>query len=178
MLDLKRVGINILSLRKELNLTQTELADLVNVSHQAVSKWERGECLPDIEVLLLLAMIFNTKVDNLLSSDDYTNSPIAPLHNSQNTPANPWNNVLELIKKQISKPSFDTWFKYTSAEYDGLSLTVFSPTLFATEWLYNRYSTLITQALDEVTRVSNTQIKFQVKQGSRLNEPAYPLLVQ
>ena len=47
-------------------LTQEELADLVNVSFQAVSKWENGNSLPDISTLPLLANILNCSIDSLL----------------------------------------------------------------------------------------------------------------
>ena len=43
MLDMRKVGTYISGLRKQKDMTQVELADMLNVSHQAVSKWERGE---------------------------------------------------------------------------------------------------------------------------------------
>ena len=45
---------NIKQLRKERDLTQEALADFLGVSFQAVSKWERGESYPDIEILDML----------------------------------------------------------------------------------------------------------------------------
>ena len=48
MLDMRKVGTYISGLRKQKDMTQVELADMLNVSHQAVSKWERGESMPDI----------------------------------------------------------------------------------------------------------------------------------
>ncbi|WLD92529.1 helix-turn-helix transcriptional regulator [Alkalihalobacillus sp. AL-G] len=67
MLNTKLIGSYISSLRKEKDMTQVELADNVNVSHQAVSKWERGESLPDIETLIELGKLFRKSVDGLLS---------------------------------------------------------------------------------------------------------------
>lgn len=66
MLNVEKIGSHISKLRKEKNLTQLELANLVNVSHQAVSKWERGESLPDIGTLILLSKVFGVKIDDLL----------------------------------------------------------------------------------------------------------------
>ncbi|GGH81547.1 transcriptional regulator with XRE-family HTH domain [Pullulanibacillus pueri] len=67
MLDARVTGSYISDLRKKADLTQVELAERLNVSHQAVSKWERGESLPDIGTLLEIAKQFNTTVDTLLS---------------------------------------------------------------------------------------------------------------
>lgn len=57
------------SLRKEKGLTQAELAEKVSVSPQAVSKWEKGESLPDISTLMLLADFFDVTVDELLGKE-------------------------------------------------------------------------------------------------------------
>ena len=58
MLDARLIGSYISRLRKEADLTQSELSDRLNVTHQAVSKWERGESLPDIGTLMELAKVF------------------------------------------------------------------------------------------------------------------------
>lgn len=60
------IGKNIYALRKKNGLTQEELAERVNVTFQAVSKWENGHSLPDISVLPLLANVLNCNIDSLL----------------------------------------------------------------------------------------------------------------
>ena len=51
MFNMKQVGKRIVTMRKALNMTQTELADKMDVSFQAVSNWERGNSMPDISKL-------------------------------------------------------------------------------------------------------------------------------
>lgn len=60
------VGAQIARLRKARGLTQAALGERLSISFQAVSKWERGETLPDTALLLNLAQVLATSVDNLL----------------------------------------------------------------------------------------------------------------
>ena len=62
----ERVGAQISALRKAKQLTQNELGERLNISFQAVSKWERGETLPDTSILAALAQVLETSVDNIL----------------------------------------------------------------------------------------------------------------
>ena len=50
-------------------MTQARLANMLHVTPQAVSKWERGEAVPDIQMVLLIAMKFGVSTDDLLSKD-------------------------------------------------------------------------------------------------------------
>ena len=56
-------------LRKESNLTQEELAEKLMVSRQAITKWESGEGIPDIENLKQISILFNTSIDELVKED-------------------------------------------------------------------------------------------------------------
>ena len=67
MEDIKPIiAKNITALRQEHKMTQIELAEKLNYSDKAVSKWERGESIPDISVLKAIADLFGVKVDYLL----------------------------------------------------------------------------------------------------------------
>jgi transcriptional regulator with XRE-family HTH domain len=66
VMNLKKVGAQISALRKIKQLTQNELGERLNISFQAISKWERGEALPDTAILLALAQALDTTVDNIL----------------------------------------------------------------------------------------------------------------
>lgn len=59
----------LIKLRKKNEFTQTDLADRLDVSFQAVSKWERGENLPDAFTLLDLARIYSITVDEILKGE-------------------------------------------------------------------------------------------------------------
>lgn len=64
-----KLGENIRNLRKKNKLTQEQLAEELNVSPQAVSKWETGASSPDVDMLVSLAAFFRTTVDELLDFD-------------------------------------------------------------------------------------------------------------
>ena len=61
-----RVGANIARLRRERGMTQAELAERINYSDKAVSKWERAESLPDVLTLLSLAEQLDTDLNTLV----------------------------------------------------------------------------------------------------------------
>ncbi len=61
-----RIGANIASYRKRANLTQAGLAEKLNYSDKAVSKWERGESIPDVLTLIQMAEQFDITVNDLL----------------------------------------------------------------------------------------------------------------
>lgn len=64
-----RIGDNIKRLRMQRKVTQEQLAEALNVSSVAVSKWERGETMPDIALLPKLAYYFQVTIDELMSYD-------------------------------------------------------------------------------------------------------------
>ena len=66
---------NIIKLRTTAGLTQAELGHALNYSDKTISKWERGEAIPDADVLLSMGEIFGVSVDYLLSSHDSWQAP-------------------------------------------------------------------------------------------------------
>ena len=67
-MKIKDIGQFIRSMRKANKLTQSELAEKLNVSAQAVSRWENGECLPDTMILLDLSKELKVSVDMILNA--------------------------------------------------------------------------------------------------------------
>ena len=69
MIDNIRTGQNIIFHRQKLGWTQGELASRLNVTHQAVSKWENGNAFPDITILYELSRLFGVTMETLLTGD-------------------------------------------------------------------------------------------------------------
>lgn len=71
-IDMKlNIAENIRKNRHEKNLSQEVLAERLGVSFQTISKWERGECYPDIEMLPEIASFFGITIDVLMGTDTY-----------------------------------------------------------------------------------------------------------
>ena len=78
MEDLKVIfASNLIRLRTDKGLTQAQLAEQLNYSDKSVSKWERGEALPDVLVVKAMADLFGVTVDFMLTSHDEWN--VAPV---------------------------------------------------------------------------------------------------
>ena len=69
MADNFTIGRAIARLRKAMRLTQQSLADRLYVSHQAVSKWELGDALPDIMTLYRMCRYFGISIEQLITND-------------------------------------------------------------------------------------------------------------
>ena len=70
MIDSRKMGRFIVDKRKALGLTQTQLSEKLNVSFQAISKWENGVTFPNIEILKDLAAVLEVTVDEILSGSE------------------------------------------------------------------------------------------------------------
>ena len=64
------VASKLIKLRQQAGMTQAELGEKLNYSDKTVSKWERGESMPDAYVLMQIAAIYGTTVDGLLSENE------------------------------------------------------------------------------------------------------------
>jgi transcriptional regulator with XRE-family HTH domain len=65
------ISENIRNLRRQKSVTQEELSEYLNISFQTISKWERGESLPDINMLIAMANYFDVSTDELLGMDKH-----------------------------------------------------------------------------------------------------------
>ena len=75
-MEKKTMGAFIAALRKANGMTQQELADKLNISNKAVSRWERDECAPDISLIPALAEILGVTCDELLKGERILSNPV------------------------------------------------------------------------------------------------------
>lgn len=68
-MDNKEIGIFLKGLRNAKGLSQGKVASICSVSHQAVSKWEKGESLPDLSSLQLLGSFYDISIDEILAAE-------------------------------------------------------------------------------------------------------------
>ena len=68
-MDCSKVGKLIFGLRKEKGMTQKQLADAMNISDKAISKWERGLGCPDVSLLRELSVVLNADIEKILLGD-------------------------------------------------------------------------------------------------------------
>ncbi len=64
------IGERIQNLRKDAGMSQEQLGEKLGVSRQAVSKWETGESLPELDKIILIAQVFGVTTDELLRGND------------------------------------------------------------------------------------------------------------
>lgn len=72
------ISTNLQMLRKINKYTQEEVAEKINVSRQAVAKWENGDSQPDIDNCMALAGLYNVTLDHLVNGKEDSIAPIIP----------------------------------------------------------------------------------------------------
>ena len=68
-MDQIKIGKFIQNKRKEKNITQQELAEILNITDRAISKWENGKCMPDVGIMQELCEILNITINDLFSGE-------------------------------------------------------------------------------------------------------------
>ncbi len=81
MFDIAKFGGHLSRLRKQADMTQSELADRLNVTHQAISRYENGYCFPDVSILLQIAEVFGVTLDELIKAGKPTKAESVLLEN-------------------------------------------------------------------------------------------------
>ncbi len=77
------IGNYLLKLRTEKGLTQIQAAEILGVSNKAVSKWECGEALPSVEMLMALSKLYGVSVDEILQGSSKAEPQSQPLHRAK-----------------------------------------------------------------------------------------------
>ena len=116
-------GQNIAAFRKNKNLTQEKLAELIGISPQSVSKWENDVSMPDIALLPILADIFSTSIDSLFGMGESVSV------SREQIPEKAIDSLLRLIGSQF-KLSDEQYPEYTTtiSESNGYSTALFTDT--------------------------------------------------
>lgn len=98
---------NIKQIRKEKGISQEELADLLDVSRQAVSKWEQGVGYPEVDKLLLLSKKLNISLDSLMSVEIIkSHEPNAAHITGKITIVSPHEHIVATCYKVVSSGRF------------------------------------------------------------------------
>ena len=110
---MKEINIakNIIDLRKSKGITQEQLAEALNISAQAISKWETGTCQPDTLTLPFIAEYFNVSIDYLYYGKDMTYDDVYEkvFQKVRNTP------------HQMSKEAYEDVLKIFEHAHHGIS---------------------------------------------------------
>lgn len=153
------IGERIIKLRKEKGLTQSQLAEKLNISNKAVSKWESGKGDPSIEMLFLLSDCFNCSIDYLIRGKDYIivktvkNNSKEEVSYAQEV----FDKALSIVKTKVSAISFDVWL--SSIKVAGLEqgflpnefcLQLYVPTIAVKNMIVKNYEKLILDAIMEI----------------------------
>lgn len=101
MLNKEEIGKRIAFFRKEKGITQKELADLLHISYQAVSKWESGKSLPTVEMLYEISTLLHVTADMLLNENEWKNRGISYLDSGLDA------RKLYILKDKIMKLNSD-----------------------------------------------------------------------
>lgn len=68
-MDQKKIGIFLKELRKEKNITQAQLAEILGVTNRSISRWENGANMPDFDLVIELANYYDISIDELLDGE-------------------------------------------------------------------------------------------------------------
>ena len=98
----EKIGKFICELRKEKNLSQYQLADMIPITRQGVSKWERGVTTPDPQTLLRLSELFNVSINELLTGERLETNSIEDLEKTTLSILDQSNKKTILIKRIIT----------------------------------------------------------------------------
>ncbi|MBQ1948139.1 MAG: helix-turn-helix transcriptional regulator [Clostridia bacterium] len=106
---------NLKQLRKERQLSQEELAEILDVSRQAISKWEQGIGYPEVEKLLLLSSKLHVSLDSLMAENTKEPNPEKQVGTGTITITSPFEHVIVTCHKVVASAKMSG--KKTSPQY-------------------------------------------------------------
>jgi len=109
-MNMKKIGINISRIRKSKGYTQDSLAEVLNISSQAISKWETGTGLPEASMLIELSKLFNVSIDDILQPDSNSNNIISFINRNLAAPTNKLLNNIPRISRWTPPEGCDMYY--------------------------------------------------------------------
>ena len=103
------LGEKLKNIRKRFGLSQESLAEIMNVSRQAITKWESDEGIPDVSNLQELSKVFNLTVDYLLDNDNSLPALSMKKELDKNKYEMNWNGFVQIIKDNYT----ESWEVYS-----------------------------------------------------------------
>lgn len=99
------IGTKIKELREAKKMSQKELAEFLNVTPQAVSKWERNKSYPDLDTLLKLSKYFQVSTDKILGNEkqSFFDALFSKMEGRKNMKSNPDKTVKPVVQVQTSE---------------------------------------------------------------------------
>ena len=79
-IDMQATGSRIKELRKQKQLKVAELAEIMHSSENTIFKWQRGDCLPTIDNLVVLSTVFDTPMDDIIRVERRGDEPLLPVY--------------------------------------------------------------------------------------------------
>ena len=138
---METLGTRLVELRKKYNFTQADIGEKLNVSVQAVSKWENDLSLPDYDYLIKLADLFNTSIDQLLGRKK------------------------EIVRQEENKDKNKLLFKISIKSADGDEISINLPLLVIKVLVENNSNTNIISGNESLKNIDFASLLSLAEQG-------------
>ena len=138
---METLGTRLVELRKKYNFTQADIGEKLNVSVQAVSKWENDLSLPDYDYLIKLADLFNTSIDELLGRKK------------------------EIVRQEENKDKNKLLFKISIKSADGDEISINLPLLVIKVLVENNSNTNIISGNELLKNIDFASLLSLAEQG-------------
>ena len=138
---METLGTRLVELRKKYNFTQADIGEKLNVSVQAVSKWENDLSLPEYDYLIKLADLFNTSIDELLGRKK------------------------EIVRQEENKDKNKLLFKISIKSVDGDEISINLPLLVIKVLVENNSNTNIISGNESLKNIDFASLLSLAEQG-------------
>lgn len=173
------IGERIAGLRKQRGWTQNKLAELINISNKAISKWESGRSDPSLELVVALSEIFDCTTDYLIKGI-HTVPKLLNISVNKNKNLSYEEDIfyraMDILKVDVSALSYELWLSQLYPyKIVGSTLIIFAPTKQVKDYILKNFQEKVLEAVQQldarITRLhilpkdvsSDTKLKEAVK---------------